>query len=121
MTNYDDDEISNKRNELEDFKNKAQETRSSLGAVSGSDLDKEYNAEFSELADEKVNIYADKLEENVLNEDFESKLVYMVIKNPKLLDEIFHGSPDNFVLYEDEKNFWYLPQSLISKVKEATI
>ena len=121
MTDYDDDEMSNKRNELEDFKNKAQEARSSLGAVSWSDLDKEYNAEFSELADEKVNIYADKLEENVLNEDFESKLVYMVIKNPKLLDEIFHSSPDNFVLYEDEKNFWYLPQSLISKVKEVTI
>ena len=45
----------------------------------------------------------------------------MVIKNPKRLDEIFHSSPDNFVLYEDEKNFWYLPQSLISKVKEVII
>ena len=128
------EKVANKRREIQEQMenmtyNSGEETEYDVEDVFNSDTDNssgdilydEYISKLKRVASEKIIIFANKLEENVVNADFKSKLIYMIIKNPKLLEKIFHGDSDDFVLYETQNSFWYLPQSLITEVNELII
>ncbi len=78
-------------------------------------LDDFYDA-ISDLAETKLQSYYEGLDKCV-TEYIGSKLIYLIIKEPDYLRQIFHGDMSKFQLYETEKDFWYLPEDLIKKAE----
>ena len=120
------DAISEKRSEVADYRDQMKDMRSQFrnysdGVQSGDELYDEYVNNLIELACTKVIVSANKLDSSVKNYSFLSKLVYSVIKNPQLLNEIFHGDRSNFALHETKDGFWYLPESLIVDVNNLSV
>lgn len=113
------DEIQDKHYEVAERKEQFKNMKSSLQGYSdgniqsGDELFTEYVERLYELGSEKIITFSNKLDESVDNTSLKSKLIYMIIKNPGLLEEIFHGDRAGFALHEADGEFWYLPETLI--------
>ena len=121
------DEISAKRDEVRDRREQMKEMRSQLRDYSdskiqsGDELYEEYENNLFELANEKIIYWANKLDESVDNNNLKSKLIYLILKNPSLLDNIFHGDRSGFALHEEDGDFWYLPEEILVEAKELHV
>lgn len=114
------DEIVNKRHELKDMSGTMDEKEKKV-KNDIEELEEMYKADLEQLANKKIEIYADNLKEYASSDDFESKMIYMIVKNPLLLKDILYGDRDAFELYESSDNFWYLPKNLILAVEKMTM
>lgn len=107
------DEIKNKRSQVRDY--------SANKVSSGDELFDDYSDKLIELSYDKYSYYSELLDNTVSADSIESKMLYLIINNPEILEEIFHGNTDDFVLHEENDKFWYLPESLIMEANNITI
>lgn len=121
------DEISDKRAEVQDKRDQMKDFRSQIrdfsdgNVESGDALWSEYVDNVVELSDEKVKEFSEALDDVVSSDDLRSKLIYLIIKNPSLLESIFRGDRSGFALHETKDSFWYLPESLIIDAENLSI
>ncbi|MBD5145577.1 MAG: hypothetical protein HDT21_06690 [Ruminococcus sp.] len=113
------DELLQKSSELSELKDNLKSAKfGSYTESGGSGAREEYNNGLIKLAEE---IYPDSLEAmNAIAEkgDFASKVIYLLIKTPKLLWELYHADRSEFQLVEENGRFWYLPRKIVDKVQE---
>lgn len=76
----------------------------------------DYEEDMSLLGEAKFVSFRYLLDEKLNREDFRSKLIYNIVKNPECLQDIFFGNSTEFELYEEGDDFWFLPKSIILKI-----
>lgn len=112
--------LRDRRKKVQLNKEKAQKYSDENIQTSGEMYD-DYADLLVQLAKKKVVIFSNRTDEAVENDSVRSKLIYMIIKKPELLEEIFHGDRSEFTVYEEKNDYLYLPAKLIEEAKALTV
>lgn len=113
------DELLQKSDEISEFKDNLKSAKfGSYTESGGSSAREEYNNRLIELADRIYPDFSKAINDIARKGDFASKVIYLLIKTPKLLWELYHADRSEFQLVEENGRFWYLPRKIVDKVQE---
>lgn len=113
------DEIQDKRYQAQDARDQFKDMKAQFNDYTDeniADKDDIYNDYVNQLIGlslEKIVYWCEQLRENLNASSMQSKIIYLIIKNPKWLEEIFHGDRDKFALHQDNGEFFYMPEALL--------
>lgn len=78
------------------------------------DLEERFQNNFNMLFIMKFFESKFNLINNVNLDDFNSRVIYLLISKPHLLNDLY-GDTDDFVIYEDDMSIWYLPEKILNE------